>query len=70
LPLRHTVDRRDKQKVPKEGTAYTNHQVVGSKTLNMTPALQTVTIVGLDIKRVSIDVQGVNDFVIDDLQWR
>jgi len=52
-------------------TAYnTNHQIVGSKTLNMTPALQTVTIVGLDIKRVSIDVQGVNDFVIDDLQWR
>ena len=56
--------------MPKEGTAYTNHQIVGSKTLNMTPALQTVTIVGLDIKRVSIDVQGVNDFVIDDLQWR
>ena len=47
-----------------------NHQVVGSKTVTLTPALQTVTIVGQDIKGVVINTQGVSDFVIDDLQWR
>lgn len=52
-------------------TAYnTSHQVVGSKTLAMTPALQTLTIVGQDIKGVVIKLEGVNDFVIDDLEWR
>jgi len=48
----------------------TSQHVVGTKTITMTPALQTVTIVAPGIKRVSVDVQGVGDFVIDDLQWR
>ena len=48
----------------------TSHQVVGSQTLAMTPELQTLTIVGQDIKGVVIKVDGGDYWVIDDLQWR
>lgn len=48
----------------------TSHQVVGSQTLAMTAELQTLTIVGQDIKGVVIKVDGGSYWVFDDLQWR
>lgn len=54
-------------------TAYdVNRQVIGTKTLVMTPDLQTLTVVGQGIKGVAIKAQldpGAF-FVIDDLEWR
>lgn len=47
-----------------------NRKFIKSKSLAMTPSLQTVTIVADGIKAIVIKAEGVGDFVIDDLQWR
>lgn len=49
-----------------------NRHPLGSKTLAMTPDLQTITIVAQGIKAVVIKAQLDPDdfFVVDDLEWR